>query len=277
MSLLDAIVLGLVQGLTEFIPVSSTAHLLFATRWLGMSARYSPEQLTAVVAVVQLGTLAAVLAFFAKELFGIAHGCLRPRAPESRESMRLLGFMVWGTIPIVILGLAFKKLIEGPWTKNLLLIAGALAFWSVVLAVAERFGRKTRGQEAATSRDAWTLGFFQVFALIPGSSRSGTTLCGGLFSGLTREATARLSFLMSIPAVGAAGVLELHKALKVLPKSDLGLLAVATAISAASGYLAIGALLRFFRTRSSWPFIVYRLALAALIAGMVLTGKWTAQ
>lgn len=277
MSLLAALLLGLVQGLTEFIPVSSTAHLLFATRWLGLSSRYTPEQVTAIVAVVQLGTLAAVLAFFAKDLLGIARACLRPRAPESRDSLRLMGFMVAGTLPIVVLGLAYKKTIEGPWTKDLRLIAAALAAWSVILGVAEWLGKRQRGQEQATWRDAWTLGFFQVFALIPGSSRSGTTLSGGLFSGLTREAAARLSFLLSIPAVGAAGVLELHKALKVLPKPDLGMLAVATAVSGISGYLAIGALLRFFRTRTSWGFIAYRLALAGLIAGMVFTGKWSAR
>ena len=275
MTLLDALVLGLVQGLTEFIPVSSTAHLVFATRWLGLASRYSAEQLTAIVAVVQLGTLAAVLAFFAKDLFGIARACARPRAPESRDSLRLLGFMVAGTIPIVVLGLAFKKTIEGPWTKDLRLIAAALAAWSVILGVAEWMGKRTRGMEAATARDAWTLGLFQVFALIPGSSRSGTTLAGGLFAGLTREAAARLSFLLSIPAVGAAGVLELHEALQVLPKSDLFMLGVAILVSAASGYLAIGALLRFFRTRTSWCFIAYRLLLASLLAAMLLSGRWT--
>ena len=116
---------------------------------------------------------------------------------------------------------------------------------------------------------------FQVFALIPGSSRSGTTLAGGLFAGLTREAAARLSFLLSIPAVGAAGVLELHEALELLPRSDLGMLAVASAVAGVSGYLAIGALLRFFRTRTSWGFIAYRLALAGLIAGMLASGRWS--
>lgn len=272
MSLLDALILGLVQGLTEFIPVSSTAHLVFATRWLGLASRYSPEQVTAIVAVVQLGTLAAVLAFFAKELSGIAGALFRPRAPESAGSLRLLRHMVVGTLPIVVFGLAFKKFIEGPWTKDLRLIAAALAAWSVILAIAERVGRKERSE--GTTRDAWILGFFQVFALIPGSSRSGTTLSGGLFAGLTRETAARLSFLLSIPAIGAAGVLELHKALKVLPKSDLGMLAAATAVAAVAGYLSIGALLRFFRTRSSWPFIAYRLALAAVLAGMVISGKW---
>lgn len=275
MSPLAALVLGLVQGLTEFLPVSSTAHLVFATRWLGLSARYTPEQLTAIVAVVQLGTLAAVLVFFAKDLLGIARACLRPRDPASRDSLRLMGFMVAGTIPIVVCGLAWKKAIEGPWTKDLRLIAGALAAWSVILGAAEWLGKRRRGQDQATWRDAWTLGLFQAFALVPGSSRSGTTLAGGLFAGLTREAAARLSFLLSIPAVGAAGVLELHKAWKVLPRADLALLGLATAVSAVTGYLAIGALLRFFRTRTSWGFIAYRLALAGLILGMVMTGKWS--
>jgi undecaprenyl-diphosphatase len=276
-SIFDALVLGLIQGLTEFLPVSSTAHLVFATRWLGLSSRYTPEQLTAILAVVQLGTLAAVLAWFARDLGGIARGCLRPRAPESRDSLRLLGYMVAGTIPVVILGLAFKKTIEGPWTKNLLVIASALAAWSVILAIAERVGSRNRDQAQATWKDAWILGLFQAFALIPGSSRSGTTLAGGLFAGLTREAAARLSFLLSIPAIGAAGALEMREAIHVLPKSDLGMLAIATAVSAATGYVAIGALLRFFRTRSSWPFIVYRVAIAALIFGMVMGGKWPAQ
>ena len=277
MTVLDALVLGLVQGLTEFLPVSSTAHMVFAARWLGLSASMSAGELTAVMAVVQLGTLAAVFAYFARDLARIAAALLRPRAPESREPLRLLGFMVAGTIPIAVLGLVFKKFIEGPWTKNLLLIAGALAFWSLVLAAAERLGRRERGFEKAGWRDAWILGIFQVFALIPGSSRSGTTLSGGLFAGLTRDGAARLSFLLSIPAVAAAGILELHEALAALDRPTLRMVALAAAVAAVSGYASIGLLLRFLKTRSTTPFILYRLALAALLAGMVLTGHWSAK
>ncbi|MBI2921720.1 MAG: undecaprenyl-diphosphatase UppP [Planctomycetes bacterium] len=272
----DALVLGLVQGLTEFIPVSSTAHLVFAARGLGLSEKMTPEQLTATVAVVQLGTLAAVFAYFARDLAAIARAGLAPRAPESRAPLRLLGYMVVGTIPIVILGLFFKKFVEGPWTKDLRLIAAALAFWSVALAAAERLGRRARDAAAATWRDAWIVGLFQTFALIPGSSRSGTTLAGGLLAGLTREGAARLSFLLSIPAVTAAGALELHKALRILDRGTLGMIALAAAVAAVSGYASIGLLLRFLKNHSTIPFVVYRLALAALLFGMVFSGKWAA-
>ncbi|NUN48739.1 MAG: undecaprenyl-diphosphate phosphatase [Candidatus Brocadiae bacterium] len=276
MDVLDAIVLGLVQGLTEFLPVSSTAHLVFACRWLGISGTRTPEQITAIVAVVQLGTLAAVMAWFARDLGAMARACARPRDPASRAPLRLLAWMILGTIPIGVLGLAFKRFIEGEWTKNLLVIAGSLAFWSVVLALADRFGKKAREGDAARTSDVLTIGLFQVFALIPGASRSGTTIAGGLLRGLTRETAARLSFLLSIPAIGAAGVLQLRSALRILDRGDLGMLALATAVAGVSGYVSIAWLLRFLRTRSTLPFVAYRIALAALLAAMVLSGRWSA-
>jgi undecaprenyl-diphosphatase len=274
-SLLDAIVLGIVQGLTEFLPVSSTAHLILASRALGLQQR--PEELTALIAVIQLGTLAAVLAYYARELSGIAVALTRPRAPESRDPLRLLGFMIAGTLPIVIVGLLLRKHIEGPWTKDLRLIAASLAFWSLALAAAEFLGRKSRDFAAARAADAWIIGVFQVFALFPGASRSGTSFTGGLFAGLNREASARLSFLLSIPAVAAAGLLELREIAPTLKGEGLLSVVVAAAVAGVVGYASIWGLIRFLRTRSTLPFVIYRLALAALLLAMVLSGRWAAR
>lgn len=290
MTILQAIVLGLVQGLTEFIPVSSTAHLVFAARVLnlygGVDKTLQAEQTTATIAVIQLGTLLAVFVYFARDIAKILrafvgdHLALMKGRPVAAANSRLsqdawLGWLVIiGSVPVGIVGLLFKEQIEGPFTKNLWVIATMMIVVGVLMAIAEAVGKRDHDMSRLRVRDSLAVGFAQVLALIPGSSRSGSTIMGGLFSGLTRETAARFSFLLSIPAIAASGLLELREAINKLPDGSYGALIVATIVSGAVGYASIWFLLRFLRTHSTGVFIVYRvivggLILAALAAGYV--------
>src|SRR5438045_2347953 len=246
MTLLQAILLGIVQGLTEFIPISSTAHLVLAGRVMNLGL--TPEQTTASIAVIQLGTLLAVIAYFASDIWNITRAFVHDHfvllksgrrdqfnrandhAPLSHEA--LLGWLVIiGSIPVAVVGLFFKKQIEGTFTKNLWVIATMMVVVAVLLAAAEKVGKKERGMERLGLGDALAVGFAQCLALIPGASRSGSTIMGGLFAGEQRETAARFSFLLSIPAVGASGLLELKEAVHRLPPGNTVSLAVATAVS----------------------------------------------
>ena len=293
MTILQAIILGIVQGLTEFIPVSSTAHLVFAARltnlYAGVEQNLRAQQTTATIAVVQLGTLAAVIVYFARDIWNISLSFVRDhwrllanrRAREaangpfvgglSKET--LLGwYIIMGTLPISIIGLLFKKEIEGTLTKNLWIIATMLIVIAILLLVAERVGTRRRTMNDLGWRDALIVGCAQVLALIPGASRSGSTIMGGLFAGLTREAAARFSFLLSIPAIFASGLLELRETLSKLPPNSFFALAVATVVSGLVGYASIWFLLRYLRTHSTRLFIGYRLALGILLLALLTAG-----
>jgi undecaprenyl-diphosphatase len=283
MNILQAIVLGIVQGLTEFIPVSSTAHLVFATRLTGLAQTLNAEQVTAVIAVIQLGTLLAVLVYFAEDIWNISLSfvrdhllLLRGRTPPGVDGRGLLGsklsvdaklgwLIVIGSVPIGVLGLLFRKQIESTLTKDLWVIATMMVVVALLLAVAEKVGTLRRGMEQLGLGDALAVGFAQCLALIPGASRSGSTIMGGLFAGEKRETAARFSFLLSIPAVGASGLLELKKALYELPPHSTVPLVVATVVSGLVGYASIWFLLRYLRTHSTAVFIVYRLVVGTLI------------
>ena len=283
MNILQAIILGIVQGLTEFIPVSSTAHLVFATRLTGLSQTLDAEQVTATIAVIQLGTLLAVLIYFAEDIWNISLAfvrdhllLLRGRTPPGVDGRGFLGsrlsvdaklgwLIVIGSVPIGVLGLLFKKQIEGTFTKNLWVIATMMVVVALLLAVAEKVGTRRRGMEQLGLGDALAVGFAQCLALIPGASRSGSTIMGGLFAGEKRETAARFSFLLSIPAVGASGLLELKEAVHRLPPHSTVPLVVATVVSGIVGYASIWFLLRYLRTHSTAVFIGYRLVVGALI------------
>ena len=303
MTLFQAIILGIVQGLTEFIPVSSTAHLVFAARAVGLfegiEQTLKAEQTTATIAVIQLGTLLAVLVYFARDIVNISRAfvvdhlallrrpkdrnpsnnpALDSKSPTSRLSHDAwLGWLVIiGSIPVGIVGLVFKKQIEGTFTKNLWVIATMMIVVAILLGIAELVGKRKRSMEDLTIRDALAVGFAQVLALIPGSSRSGSTIMGGLFAGLTRETAARFSFLLSIPAIAASGLLELKEALVKLPPGTYGSLAVATVVSCLVGYASIWFLLRFLRTHSTGIFIGYRLLVGVFILLALAGGYITA-
>src|SRR2546423_1919738 len=309
MTILQAIILGIVQGLTEFIPISSTAHLIFASRLIGlyggMETTLKAEQTTATIAVIQLGTLLAVLIYFARDIINITRAFVRDhlalilrktnraqrdevhdptsavppgRVNEGQTSGKLsqaalLGWLVIiGSIPVAVVGVLFKKQIEGTFTKNLWIIATMMIVVALLLALAEWVGKRNRSIDELGIGDALAVGCAQVLALIPGSSRSGSTIMAGLFAGQTRETAARFSFLLSIPAIAASGVLELKEAIHKLPDGSYLSLIVATIVSGLVGYASIWFLLRFLRTHSTGIFIGYRLVVGAVIIFALLSG-----
>jgi undecaprenyl-diphosphatase len=291
MTILQAIFLGLVQGLTEFIPVSSTAHLVFAARLVslygGADKTLQAEQTTATIAVIQLGTLLAVLIYFTRDIVNILRAfisdhlaMLRARNEPVRPRLSKDAWLGWlviiGSLPVGTIGLVLKKQIEGPFTKNLWVIATMMIVVGVLLMIAELVGRRDHAMDQLKVKDALAVGFAQVLALIPGSSRSGSTIMGGLFAGQTRETAARFSFLLSIPAVAASGLLELKEAVVKLPPGSYGSLAVATVVSGVVGYASIWFLLRYLRTHSTAIFIVYRVIVGGLILAALAVGYMSA-
>jgi undecaprenyl-diphosphatase len=290
MTILQAIFLGLVQGLTEFIPVSSTAHLVFASRLVGLYADVADktlqaEQTTATIAVIQLGTLLAVLVYFARDIVNITRAfvsdhlaLMRGRRERGLSRDAWLGWLVIiGSLPVGIIGLTLKKQIEGPFTKNLWVIATMMIVVGVLMTIAEFVGRRSKDMDQLGVNDALAVGSAQVLALIPGSSRSGSTIMGGLFAGQTRETAARFSFLLSIPAIAASGLLELKEATEKLPAGSYGSLAVATIVSGVVGYASIWFLLRYLRTHSTGVFIVYRVIVGGLILAALSLGYLSAS
>jgi undecaprenyl-diphosphatase len=161
-----------------------------------------------------------------------------------------------------------KEIIEGDLTKNLVVIGVSLIFWAVLLFFAEQFGKRRNEIEHIGVREALVVGVAQVFSLIPGSSRSGTTITGALFAGMSREAAARFSFLLSIPAIGASGLLQFREALHLLSGVSMVNLAVSTAVSAVVGYASIAFLLSYLRRHSTYAFIIYRLIVGAIVLGV---------
>lgn len=292
MTILQAIFLGLVQGLTEFIPVSSTAHLVFAARVVnlygGVDKTLQAEQTTATIAVIQLGTLLAVLVYFTRDIVNILRAftadhlaLLRGRTERGQPRLSRDAWLGWlvviGSLPVGIVGLLFKKQIEGPFTKNLWVIATMMIVVGILMTIAELVGKRDHGMTQLRIYDALAVGSAQVLALIPGSSRSGSTIMGGLFAGQTRETAARFSFLLSIPAIAASGLLELKEAIEKLPAGSYGSLAVATVVSGAVGYASIWFLLRFLRTHSTGVFIVYRVIVGGLILAALSWGYISAS
>ncbi|WP_224361442.1 undecaprenyl-diphosphate phosphatase [Hyalangium versicolor] len=269
MSLIEAIVLGLVQGLTEFLPISSTAHLRIVPELLGWSdpgAAYS--------AVIQLGTVAAVLIYFRKDLVKLTvaffQGLVK-RQPFATVESRLAWFVLVGTLPIGVLGLAFKKHIESS-LRSLYIISASLIVLAIILLIVERTAAHKRTLEDMRWRDGLIIGGWQSLALIPGSSRSGTTLTGALSLGLKREDAARYSFLLSIPATSLAGIFELKHLLEADSRPSTAALVTGTLVAFGSGLAAIAWLLRYLRTRSTMVFVVYRVALGLALIGLLQAG-----
>ena len=292
MTIFQAIILGIVQGLTEFIPVSSTAHLVFAARLVnlygGVDKTLQAEQTTATIAVIQLGTLLAVLIYFSRDIVNILRafvadhtawlsGRVEPGRPKLSKDAWLGWLVIIGSIPVGTIGLLLKKQIEGPFTKNLWVIATMMIVVGLLLTIAELVGKRDHGMDQLRIGDALAVGFAQVLALIPGSSRSGSTIMGGLFAGQTRETAARFSFLLSIPAIAASGLLELKEAIEKLPAGSYGSLAVATVVSGAVGYASIWFLLRYLRTHSTGVFIVYRVIVGGVILAALAFGYMSAS
>ncbi len=271
MSIFQAIILGIVQGLTEFLPISSTGHLTVVGKLMGLVKPEHPEQWTAFIAVIQLGTLVAILIYFWNDLWNILKDFLQDNLVKkikfSQQSLnsKMGWFIILGSVPVVIIGLGFKDAIHGAFTKSLNVIAISLIVLAVILALAEKIGKFKKELKDIKWYDALLIGIAQSFALIPGSSRSGTTITAGMFLGFKREAAARFSFLLSVPAILGSGLLELYEALNFIDSSGIITLTVATVFSAISGYLTIGFLLKFLRTNTTYIFVFYR-----IIAGVTI-------
>ncbi len=278
MTFIEAIILGLVQGLTEFLPISSTAHLTFAGKLMNLISDTNPEKWTAFIAVIQIGTLLSVLIYFWRDLILIVKKFLEEnlfnQVKLSNQSVdsKVGWYIIISTIPVVVIGLAFKDFIEGIFTKNLYVISSSLIILALILAIAERTGKFSRKLNDLNWVDAIIIGFAQALSLIPGSSRSGTTITAGLFLGLNRETAARFSFLMSIPAVAASGLLQFYQSLKYIDQHGLIVMIISTIVSAIVGYLSIEFLLRFLKTKSLWIFIVYRIIIGVSILIFIFTG-----
>ena len=238
----------------------------------------APEQWTSFIAVIKLGTLVSILIYFRKDLWNISKDFLKENLKEKKSfssqsyNSRTGWFIIIGTIPVVVIGLLFKDIIEGSLTKNLYVISASLIGLALVLAVAEKTARFRKEMKDITILDSLVIGFAQAFALIPGSSRSGTTITGGLFAGLNRESAARFSFLLSVPAILASGLLQLYEALKFIDSSIALNLIVATIFSGISGYLAIDFLLKFLRKNTTFVFIYYRIVLGIGIIILISSG-----
>ncbi len=278
MSLFESILFGIIQGLTEFLPISSTAHLTLSGRLMSVIDAAHPERWTAFIAVIQLGTLVAILAYFFTDIIGIVKGFLTDGCRYLQNPSRGLGqarlgwLIIIGTIPVVVFGLAFKGVIEGSLTKNLEVIGSSLSVLALIMWIAEAVGKRARTVDDATWWDALIVGCAQALALIPGSSRSGTTITAALFVGMKREPAARFSFLLSIPAVLASGMLELYEMRGFMGAIGGINVLVATLASAVVGYLSIDFLLRYLRTRTMWIFIVYRVVAGSVLWILLLRG-----
>lgn len=276
MSWLQVIVLSILQGLTEFLPVSSSGHLsIFSTWWFGADAGAS------FTAVVQLGTEAAVLVFFFKDIVRILAAWFRGVFDSSKRDdpdYRLGWYVIIGSIPISIIGVAAKSLIRDD-ARNLWVTASVLIGFSFVFLLAEKFGRQDRpvdakSLEGLTMKDSIVMGLAQCLALIPGVSRSGGTISAGLFLNMSREAAARFSFLLAIPAVLASGLFSLGDAFDPANGQSVSWvqLLLGTAVAFVVGYAAIAWFLKFVSNHSIAWFAGYRILLGLLVIGLLATG-----
>ena len=244
---------------------------------MNLISEENPEHWTAFIAIIQLGTLIAVLVYFWNDLINIIkdfvrNNMIKPvRYSEQNLNSRLGWLIIIGTIPVVIIGFTFKDVIEGALTKDLYVIASSLIGLAIILAIAEKIAKFKKDVKDITILDSLIVGLAQAVSLIPGSSRSGTTIAAGLFVGLNREAAARFSFLLSVPAVLASGIFQLYEAWKFVDQTMVVNIIVATLVSAVSGYLAIDFLLKYLKKHSTFIFIYYRIGLGILIIILLLT------
>ena len=274
MTIWDAVILGIVEGLTEFLPVSSTGHLTIVAKMLGL--KIDDPSITGFTAVIQIGAIAAVVLYFLQDIRRIAVAWVRGLVkPEHRGEFdhRMGWYVIVGSTPIVIVGFLARDIISGP-LRSLWWVAAALIGWAVVMVAAERLGSKSRPLTRITMVDAIVMGVVQCLALIPGVSRSGATISAGLFRGLDRVAATRISFLLGIPALVGAGVYELKDALT----GDVGAvpLIVGTIVSFVVAYASVAWLLRFVAKHSISVFAFYRVLLGIVLIILLATSTITA-
>lgn len=269
-SYLQAVILGIVEGLTEFLPVSSTGHLTIAEKIMGL--RVDDAGVTAYTAVIQMGAIVAAIVYFLRDIVAMVTGFFRGLTnAEARRhhDFRMSINVIVGTVPIAVVGLAAKPVIEGD-LRSLWWVGSALVAWSAVMVYAEWRARQSRGEDAVGVKDAVLIGLAQCIALVPGVSRSGATISAGLLRGLDRVTATRLSFFLGIPALLAAGALELRK----IPGSGIGAgeTVVGTLVSFVVAYAAVAWLLRFVAGHTIVAFVPYRVVMGLVVLGCLATG-----
>lgn len=271
MNYFEAVILGIVEGLTEFLPISSTGHLMITQKILGLPL--DDEGVGAYTAVIQIGAIAAVLVYFWRDITTMARAWFTGLArQEARNEQYRLGWcVVLGSLPIGFVGLAAEGIITGPF-KSLWVVAGALVLWSAVIVYAERKATQRRGEGEVTLLDGLTIGLVQCFALIPGVSRSGATISMGLLRGLDRVTATRLAFFLGIPSLTAAGLYEM----KDVHGIGAGPAIVGTVVSFLVAYASIAWLLKFVSSNSIGKFVPYRVGLGAILLVLLGTGVMSA-
>lgn len=277
MTLFEALLLGLIQGLTEFLPISSSAHVQIAQQLLNLSSLTKP-QLTAFIATIQLGTELAVVGYFAKEITRIvaswSKSLAKPGKPLEKDA-KMGWLIIAGTVPVVVLGLIFRDFIEND-VRNLWVIAFTLIGFGVLLGISDVVGKKVRPLSELSAKHGLLYGLGQALALIPGVSRSGGTITVGLLLGYTREAAARYSFLLAIPAVLASGLFQFLVSFENLTQDLLVATMVATLVSLVVGLGVIHFLLRYLQKGSFLPFVIWRVLVGVWLLVMLTTGQLVA-
>lgn len=277
MSFFEALILGLVQGLTEFLPISSSAHVQIAQQLMNLSELSKP-QLTAFIATIQLGTELAVVSYFIKDIGRIGSSWLRwsikPRSKMNSDT-KLGWLIIIGTLPVLILGLALRDFIEND-VRNLWVIAYTLIGFGVLLGLADFFGKKTMSITELNFSHGVAFGMGQALALVPGVSRSGGTITVGLMLGYTRQAAARYSFLLAIPAVLGSGLFQFFSSVGDLSQDLLVATVVATIVSGVVGLSVIHYLLKYLQKGSFLPFVIWRVGVGVWLLVMLTSGALTA-
>jgi undecaprenyl-diphosphatase len=276
-SFLEALILGLVQGLTEFLPISSSAHVQIAQQLMNLSELSKP-QLTAFIATIQLGTELAVVSYFIKDIVRIGSSWLRwsikPNTKMTSDT-KLGWLIIIGTLPVLIVGLALRDFIEND-VRNLWVIAYTLIGFGVLLGLADFFGRKTKEVKDLNFSHGMLFGMGQALALVPGVSRSGGTITVGLMLGYTRQAAARYSFLLAIPAVLGSGLFQFFASVGDLNQDLLVATVVATVVSGVVGLSVIHYLLKYLQKGSFLPFVLWRVSVGVWLLVMLTSGALTA-
>jgi undecaprenyl-diphosphatase len=273
MNIWQSIVMGIVEGLTEFLPVSSTGHLTIAAKLMGLNI--ADESVTAYTAVIQVGAIAAVLIYFWRDIVRLAGAWGRGLVNAQRRThadYRMAWLVIIGSLPIVIVGFLGRDVVKGP-LRSLWWVAGALIVWGAVMLLAERVARQNRPESALTLTDSLIIGVAQSLALVPGVSRSGATISVGLMRGLDRVAATRLAFFLGIPALVGAGVYELPSALK--GGVGAGVTVIGTVVSFIVAYASVAWLMRFVSRNKITGFVWYRWAVGALLV-LALSAGWLA-
>ncbi len=274
MEIWKAIILGIVEGLTEFLPVSSTGHLTVTEKLLNLPI--DDAAVTGFTAVIQMGAILAAVIYFWRDIVRIVGGFFAGLVHRDRRGFdyRFGWYVIVGSLPVGIAGLLFKSVITGP-LRSLWVVAAGLLGWSAVMVFAERVATQVRGEKDVSIKDAVFIGVAQVFALIPGVSRSGATISAGLVRGIDRVTATRLSFFLGIPALFAAGLFELKDALH---GQHVGVpaLVVGTIVSFIVGYASIAWLLRFVARHTLMAFVWYRVTVGVLLVAVLVTGAVSA-